>query len=89
MPKIDDGLRHLGLMLRNYDEIHENEANWLGGALQIPFDGLVTALLNNKSPEMVASQYLSSVEMAKFRINKSGAKQKVDAIKNKRFRIAL
>ena len=83
-PIIDDRLRHLGLMLRNYDEIHENEANWLGGGLQIPFDGLVTALLNNKSPESIASQYFASVEMAKFRINKSGANQKVEAIKRKR-----
>jgi len=37
-----------GLLLRNYDDIHENEANWLGGCLQIPFDGLVTAFLKGK-----------------------------------------
>lgn len=81
--KIDDSLKHLGLMLRNYDEVHEREANWLGGALQIPFDGIVTAMLKGKSPEQIASQFLSSIEMAKFRINMSGAKQKVEAIKRK------
>ena len=83
-PNIDDELKHLGLLLRNYDKIHENEANWLGSCLQIPFDGLVTALLKNKSEKDIAQQYGASLEMVKFRMNKSGAKNKVYFIKNKR-----
>jgi hypothetical protein len=83
--RIEEDLKHLGLLLRNYDEIHENEANWLGGSLQVPFDGLVTALLKNKSSVEIARQYGASIDMVNFRINKSGAKQKVYYIKkNKR-----
>lgn len=83
---IDEDLKHLGLLLRNYNEIHENEANWLGGCLQIPFDGLVTALLKDKSLEEIAGLYGASLDMVKFRTNKSGAKQKVYFIKkNKRW----
>ena len=82
-PNIDERLKHLGLILRSYDDIHENEANWLGACLQIPFDGLVSAILRNKSYEDIASQYGASVDMVKFRINTSGAKQKVNFIKKK------
>jgi len=83
-PSIDEDLKSLGLLLRNYDEIHENEANWLGGCLQIPFDGLVTALLKGKSNEEIALQYGASIDMVKFRANKSGARQKLYFIKNKK-----
>lgn len=83
-PSVSEDLTHLGLLLRNYNEIHENEANWLGGCLQIPFDGLVTALLKGKSQDEIALQYGASLDMVKFRSNKSGAKQKVYFIKNKR-----
>ncbi|WP_462251154.1 ImmA/IrrE family metallo-endopeptidase [Ekhidna sp.] len=83
-PSVDENLRHLGLLLRNYDEIHENEANWLGGCLQLPFDGLVTALLKGKSNDEIALQYGASTDMVKFRINKSGANRKVYHIKNRR-----
>jgi Zn-dependent peptidase ImmA (M78 family) len=82
-PRIDEKMKHLGLLLRNYDNIHENEANWLGGCLQIPFDGLVSAILRGKTIDQIASQYLASLDMAKFRLNKSGALKKVSYIKNR------
>ena len=77
-------MKHLGLYLRSYDKIHENEASWLGGCLQIPFDGLVSALLKNKTHDQIALQFLASLEMVKYRINKSGAINKVNFIKNKK-----
>ncbi|MEQ8477101.1 ImmA/IrrE family metallo-endopeptidase [Fulvivirga sp.] len=82
-PTIDENSIHQGLLLRSYNEIHENEANWLGGCLQIPFDGLVTSLLNGKTIEEIAIQYGSSIDMVKYRVNKSGAKQKVYHIRNR------
>ncbi len=82
-PIINESQKHLKLILRIYDEVHENEAIWLGSCLQIPFDGLVSALLKNNTPEQIAHQYLCSVEMAKYRINKSGAKNKAEAIKKR------
>jgi len=72
-----------GLLLWNYNDIHGNEANWLGGCLQIPFDGLVTVFLKGKSQDEVCLQYGASLDMVKFHTNKSRAKQKVHFIKNK------
>lgn len=82
-PSIDEEFNGQGLLLRSYNELHENEANWLGSCLQVPFDGLVTALLKGKSYEDIASQFLASTDMVKFRVNTSGATQKVFAIKKK------
>ena len=82
-PILDSEFEHLGLMLRNYDEIHENEANWLGGCLQIPTEGIVSSLLKNRTPEQIAIQYNSSTEMANYRTNVSGAKKRVYYIRRK------
>lgn len=82
-PTINDDFKTLGLYLRGYNQIHENEATWLGGCLQIPFDGIVSALLKNRSYEDIANQFKSSIEMARFRVNKSGAQKKVYFIKRK------
>lgn len=82
-PKLDERIKHLSLLFRNYDEIHEREAKWLGGCLQIPVEGLVSALLKGKTIDQIATQFLSSLEMTKFRINTSGALQRVKFIKMK------
>lgn len=82
-PTTNAQVDHLRLTLRSYDEIHENEANWLGGCLQLPIDGLVWALLKNMNHEEIALHYQASLDMVRFRVNVSGATRKVGFIKKK------
>lgn len=82
-PEANERLKNTGLLLRSYDQIHENEAEWLGACLQLPVDGLVSALLKGKSIHEISLQYGASLDMVKYRINTSGAKRKVYNIKKK------
>ena len=82
-PSIDPNFQDLGLILHSYNQEHEDEANWLGGCLQLPMEGLVWALLKNMNNEQIASHFLASLDMVKFRLNVSGARQKFNFIRKK------
>lgn len=69
-----------GLLLRNHNELHENEAEWLGGCLQLPKEGLLWALKNKMSVKEIAEHFNSSLEMTKYRINISGVKRQLSYI---------
>jgi len=50
----------------------EEEAEWLGGCLQIPRDGLLWALKRNMSDSRSDDRFGSSVDMVRFRRNMTG-----------------
>ena len=77
-PKIPLETHGINLPLRDYNAEHEAEAEWLGGCLQLPREGLIWALKNGMSVEEIAKNYHASLKMTKYRIGKSGAKIQVD-----------
>lgn len=63
----------LGLPLRKYDQTQENEAEWLGGCLQLPKPALVKYFVfKNFSIEQIAQTFKASAAMTKYRIGVSG-----------------
>ena len=55
------------------DSEQEEEANWLAGCLLLPRPLLLKAAREGQSPTEVADRYAVSIEMARFRLNTSGA----------------
>lgn len=55
----------------------EEEANWLAGALLLPRPLLVEAARQRLSDEQISTLHNVSVEMARFRMNATGAKMQV------------
>jgi hypothetical protein len=70
-------VNNLSGFLRNYDEKHENEAEWFGACLQLPRPALIYSLKNNLSEDDIALKYNASIEMVKYRINISGVKNQL------------
>ncbi len=68
----------INLLLRDYNLEHEAEAEWLGGCLQLPREGLVWAIKGGMSSKDIAENYRASLKMTNYRIGKSGAKIQVD-----------
>lgn len=68
--------------LRDFNEDQENEADWLGGCLLLPRPALLFCLQRGMSVEAIASRYNCSVEMAKYRINITGAKIQMNRYRN-------
>jgi Zn-dependent peptidase ImmA (M78 family) len=50
----------------------EEEADWLGGCLLLPRPLLVKAAFRGLGAQEIAEQYLTSEQMARFRLNASG-----------------
>lgn len=71
---ISDEIKRLCLLfnLRPFDKIQEEEAQYLGGCLQITRAGLLWALKKNLSVEQISGYYCASVEMVRYRINCTG-----------------
>lgn len=76
-------LQKLGL--RKYNTEHENEAEYLGGALQIPRDGLMKHLFKERSMGQIAQIHLCSTQIVQYRLNVTGAKIQYESY-IKRFR---
>lgn len=68
----------INLLLRDHNSEHEEEAEWLGGCLQLPREGLIWALKQGMSSKDIAENYRASLTMTNYRIGKSGAKIQVD-----------
>lgn len=56
-----------------YNPLHEQEAKYLGGCLQITRPGLLWALKRNYSVEQISRYFNASVEMVKYRLGVTGA----------------
>lgn len=58
--------------MQGYDEQQEEEAKFLGGALQISKPCLFWARKNQVEIEQIASKYNASIEMVRYRMNITG-----------------
>lgn len=63
------------LGLREYDVVKEKEAEWLGGCLQLPRNGLSWALRKGMNHTDIAEHFKASGDMVRFRINMTGLKR--------------
>lgn len=62
----------IGILLRNYNEQQEKEAEWLGGCLQLPRDALLWHIKRCQSVKEIAEVFSASETMVRFRINSTG-----------------
>jgi Zn-dependent peptidase ImmA (M78 family) len=60
------------ILLRNYNEEQEKEAEWLGASLQLPREALLWHLKRNHSVKEIATIFTASETMVKYRINSTG-----------------
>lgn len=68
-----------GCMFRDFNKGQEEEAEWLGGCLQLPRPALLWAVRRGmKNPE-IAIYFNASEEMVRFRRNKSGVDRQLFA----------
>jgi Zn-dependent peptidase ImmA (M78 family) len=51
----------------------EDEANWLAGCLLLPRQAVLRAAHTGMNAELIASHYQTTIEMARFRLNATGA----------------
>jgi hypothetical protein len=58
--------------LREFKTEDEEEAEWLGGCLQIPREGLTWAISRGMTSKQVAEYFHASEEMVRFRRNMTG-----------------
>lgn len=67
---------------RNWDQEIEDEASWLAGTLLVPDEAAVMIVRKGLSIDEAATMFGTSLSMMKFRINMSGAHQRVERQKN-------
>jgi Zn-dependent peptidase ImmA (M78 family) len=58
---------------RDWDQVVEDEAQWLAGALLITEDAAVWSVRKGLDIQQIADQFGVSVEMARWRVNMTGA----------------
>lgn len=80
--KVSEEIENTGLsgFLRNFDEQHENEAEWLGACLQLPRPALFYSLKKGLTIQEIAQRYNCSEQMARYRINITGLKNRLKII---------
>jgi len=61
------------LVMRNFNQRQEEEANWLAWCILLPREALVTALRRRASVEEIANHFGVSTPLVKFRVQKTGA----------------
>lgn len=67
----------LPFFMREFDKQQEEEANYLGSALQIPRDGLIWALKKRMEANDIADHFKASAAMVTLRINATGVKRQL------------
>lgn len=77
--KIEESKCHsfLSALLRNHNEVQENEAEWLGACLQLPRPALFYSLKKQMSVEEIANHYNASMEMVNYRISITGIEKQL------------
>ncbi len=62
-----------GIFLRDFNNEHEGEAEWLGGCLQLPSVALFCNYKKDRlSLREIAQKFNASVDMVRFRVNMCG-----------------
>jgi hypothetical protein len=74
-----------GLPVREYSEVHEEEAEWLGSCLQLPRVPLIAALRRGHSESQIMEQFRLSAPMLRYRRNKTGVNVQLARIAASRF----
>lgn len=72
----DSHVKHLSF-LRKYDAQQEEEAGFLGAALQLSRPALLWAVKEKMSDSEIALYFNASVEMVRFRINSTGVRKQI------------
>lgn len=67
-----EDIQDLPLPLRDFNKLHEDEAIYLGGCLQLPRKALSWAINKGMSKDDISSYYEASPEMVRYRINITG-----------------
>ena len=71
-------LSHEGLLFRGtFDREQEEEANWLGGCLLVPRDGLLKARLRLSDEDALATRFGVSADMIAWRLRTTGVLRQV------------
>ncbi|MGN7824756.1 ImmA/IrrE family metallo-endopeptidase [Chitinophaga sp. 22536] len=68
----------LPLNLYYYNELHEEEARYLGACLQIPREGLVQALRQRWTEAYISEHFSASPQMVKYRLYSTGVIKQVN-----------
>ena len=61
-----------GIFLRDFNKQCEDEAEWLGGCLQLPGVALYYAHQDGLSMEAIAEKFNASIDMVRYRVNMCG-----------------
>lgn len=69
----------LGFPLRKHNQEQEDEAEWMGGCLQLPRQALVWALNRGMSMKEVGDYFKASLSMVRYRLNVTGLMKTVKA----------
>lgn len=72
---------NLPFFMRDFDKQQEEEAIYLGSALQITRDGLLWALKKRMSADEIAEYYNASPAMVKLRINSTGVSRQLNYLR--------
>jgi len=72
MRAFDQQRANFPFIMREFNKSQEDEANWLGGCLQMPRVGLVWARSKGMSIDEMAEHFKASRAMVTFRVNKEG-----------------
>lgn len=67
----------LPFFMREFDKLQEEEASYLGSALQIPREGLIWALKKRMESDEIAEHFKASAAMVTHRINATGVKKQL------------
>jgi hypothetical protein len=68
-----------GAGCRDWDQVMEDQAQWMAGALLVHESGLIAALRRGKPHDMIAAQFGVSQDMISWRINTTGALRRARA----------
>jgi len=66
---------NLPVLMREYNEAYEQEANWLGGCLLFPKCAVFATVKHKRDEEATCDRYGISSEMFRYRVNVTGAKR--------------
>jgi Zn-dependent peptidase ImmA (M78 family) len=69
----EDGI----MLLRSYDKVQEEEADWLSGCLLLPRESLLAIRRSGLDDVVAAEEYGVSVTMLKYRIARTGVNRQI------------
>ncbi len=71
------------LLLSDYSDEQEDEADWLMGALLLPRCVLLDALRRDESPTIIASRHQVSQDLVRWRIRMTGVGAQIGSSRRK------